>query len=79
MKQLKISLLIAFITFVAASCKKSDSGNSNSYPKQVSITYKVTSTTINSAALIQYKNESGGNTDVQILLYHILKQLQNCK
>jgi uncharacterized protein (UPF0333 family) len=64
MKQLKISLLLAFITFVIVSCKKSDSGTGNSYPKQVSITYKVTSTTINSAALIQYKNESGGNTDV---------------
>lgn len=64
MKLFKPSLFIAFIMFLATSCEKSDSDTGNIYPKQVSITYKVTSTTTNSATLIQYKNESGRNTDI---------------
>ena len=43
-----------------ASCKKSDSGTDNSYPKQVSITYKVSSTTTNDLVSITYDNETGG-------------------
>lgn len=64
MKQLKIPLLIAFITFAVASCKKSDSdtGSTNTYPKQVSITYRVSSTTTNTLVSITYDNETGGQT-----------------
>ncbi|MDV3462938.1 hypothetical protein CMV04_18185 [Elizabethkingia anophelis] len=41
-----------------------DNPSGSSYPKQVSITYKVTSTTTSSASIIKYKNETGGDTDV---------------
>lgn len=63
MKLLQTSLLIGLIMFLATSCKKSDydTGNS-SYPKQVNITYRVSSTTIDSLVSIMYDNESGGQT-----------------
>ncbi|VXB99745.1 conserved exported hypothetical protein [Flavobacterium sp. 9AF] len=66
MKTLKKMALITVIVSFFFSCSKEDSSSSsgNSYPKQVSITYKVTSTTTNAATLVQYKNETGGNTDV---------------
>ena len=50
--------------FIAASCKKSDSGTDNTYPKQVSITYRVSSTTTNNLVSITYDNETGGQTTV---------------
>ena len=47
---------------------RSDSNDDNpswsTYPKQVSIIYKVTSATTSSASNIKYKNETGGDTDV---------------
>lgn len=46
------------------SCSKDDDNSSSSYPKQVSITYIVSSTTASSASLVIYQNETGGNTDV---------------
>ncbi len=65
MKLFKTSLSIALIMFLAASCKKSDSGTGNSsYPKQVNITYRVSSATTNSLASITYDNESGGQVTV---------------
>jgi len=62
MKLLRTSLFIGLIILVAASCKKSNSGIENTYPKQVSITYKVSSTTTNSLVSITYNNETGGLT-----------------
>ncbi len=64
-KSLKSLIVILIFSFLFISCGKDDNApDSNVYPKQVSITYKVTSTTINSAVIIQYRNETGGNTDV---------------
>jgi hypothetical protein len=62
MKLLKMPLFIGLITLLASSCKKSDSGTSNSYPKQVDITYRVSSTTIDSLESITYDNQTGGQT-----------------
>ena len=64
MKQLSTSLFIALIILFAASCKKSDSDTDNTYPKQVSITYRVSSTTTNNLVSITYDNETGGQTTV---------------
>ncbi|MEC7263701.1 MAG: hypothetical protein VXW38_08165, partial [Bacteroidota bacterium] len=50
------------ISVFSACSKDDDSGNS--YPKDVSVTYKVSSTTTNMASLIKYRNETGGDTDV---------------
>lgn len=64
MKLIKTSLFIGFIILLAASCKKSDSNTDNTYPKQVSITYRVSSATTNSLVSITYDNETGGQTTV---------------
>lgn len=64
MKLLKTSLFIGLTMLLTASCKKSNSGTDNTYPKQVSITYKVSSTTANSLVSITYDNETGGQTTV---------------
>lgn len=64
MKLVKTSLFVAFSVFLAASCKKPDSDTGNTYPKQVSITYRVSSTATNSLVSITYDNESGGQTTV---------------
>ncbi len=61
-KTLLVVLATTLISLFSACSKDDDSGNS--YPKEVSITYKVSSTTTNMASLIQYRNETGGNTDV---------------
>lgn len=63
MKLLKTPLFIGFIILLAASCKKTDSGN-ETYPKQVDITYRVSSTTTNNVVSITYDNETGGQTTV---------------
>ena len=62
MKLLKTSLFMGLIILLAASCKKSGSDTDNTYPKQVSITYRVSSTTTNNLVSITYDNESGGQT-----------------
>lgn len=64
MKLLKTSLFIGFIMLLAVSCKKSDLDTDNAYPKQVNITYKVSSTTTNKLESITYNNETGGLTSV---------------
>lgn len=64
MKQFKTTLFIGLILFIAASCKKSGSDVDNTYPKQVSITYRVSSTTTNNLVSIIYDNETGGQTTV---------------
>ncbi|HRN49525.1 MAG TPA: MmpS family transport accessory protein [Niabella sp.] len=50
--------------FLATSCKKSGSDIGNNYPKQVNITYRVSSTATNSLVSITYDNETGGQTTV---------------
>jgi len=60
MKLFNTSLFIGLIILLAASCKKSGSGTDNTYPKQVSITYRVSSTTTNNLVSITYDNETGG-------------------
>lgn len=50
--------------FLFASCSKDDVLGTDKYPKQVSVTYKVTSNTTSSAFLVQYRNETGGTVDV---------------
>ncbi|MBS0424015.1 MAG: hypothetical protein JSR71_06225 [Proteobacteria bacterium] len=62
MKLFKASLFIGLITLLTVSCKKTDSGTGNAYPKQVDITYRVSSTTANSLVSITYDNETGGQT-----------------
>lgn len=64
MKQLKTALFIGLILLITASCKKSGSDVDNTYPKQVSITYRVSSTTTNNLVSIIYDNETGGQTTV---------------
>jgi len=69
MKTIKILstiLLLAFSAILLISCRSysNDDSGGNSYPKQVSITYKITSTTTSSLLHIGYKNETGGTTDV---------------
>jgi len=64
MKLFKPSLFIAFIMFLATSCKKSGSDTGNTYPKQVNITYRVSSTATNSLVSITYDNETGGQATV---------------
>lgn len=60
--------MVGFLLF-AVSCKKTDSdnvkpGNVNEYPKDVNITYRVSSTTTNQLDLITYGNETGGQTSI---------------
>jgi hypothetical protein len=62
MKLLKSSLFIAFIILLASSCKKPYPNNDIAYPKQVNITYKVSSITTNNLVSITYDNETGGQT-----------------
>jgi len=62
MKTFNTVFLILFIS-ILASCKKSNSDTGSNYPKQVNIVYKVSSTTVSSATIVQYRNETGGNTD----------------
>ncbi len=66
-KTLSTVLLLAFSAIFLISCRSDnndDNSGGNNYPKQVSVTYKVTSTTTSSASIVQYKNETGGNTDI---------------
>lgn len=64
MKQFKTSLFIGFIMLFTASCKKTDTGTGNAYPKQVNITYRVSSTTTSSLVSVTYDNETGGQSTV---------------
>jgi hypothetical protein len=57
-------LAIGLVTVFFVSCKKTSSGAGNMYPKQVFITYRVTSAAIDSVVLITYDNETGGKNTV---------------
>ncbi len=66
-KSLSVILLTVFLAIFSVSCRhdsNDDNPSGSTYPKQVSITYKVTSATTSSASIIKYKNETGGDTDV---------------
>ena len=60
----KSILLVASVLFVSASCgKDNDDPPAPSYPKTVSVEYRVSSSTgLTTAASIIYKNETGGLT-----------------
>lgn len=64
MKLFKTSLFIGLVILLATSCKKSGSDTGNNYPKQVNITYRVSSAATNSLISITYDNETGGQTTV---------------
>lgn len=64
MKLFKTSLFVGLVILFAASCKKSGSDTGNTYPKQVNITYRGSSTATNSLVSITYDNETGGQTTV---------------
>lgn len=64
MKLIKTSTLIGFIAWLALSCKKPHTETGSLYPRQVYITYRVSSTTANSLVSIIYDNETGGQTTV---------------
>lgn len=64
MKLIRFALFIGLITFIPVSCKKPGSDNSNAYPKQVDITYRVSSTSTNNLVSITYDNETGGQSTV---------------
>jgi len=67
MKSIKRNLLfisMSILTMLFMSCSKEDDNSSSSYPKQVSITYAVSSTTTASAAIVSYKNETGVDINV---------------
>lgn len=64
-----MKLSCSFLILIAASiligsCSKSGDGSGASYPKEVTITYRVTSPVIDSLVLITYDNETGGKTSV---------------
>lgn len=63
LKTLSVVFSVAIFMLFINSCSKDDAGV-DSYPKQVSVTYKVTSSTTSSAFLVQYRNETGGTVDV---------------
>ncbi len=68
MRSIKKSLLLGSIVIFGllfSSCTKDDdSGSGSTYPKQVSVTYSVSSATTSSASLVTYKNGIGVNVNV---------------
>ena len=67
LKSLSHLFLLAFSAILFISCRSDsnvDNSGGNTYPKQVSITYRITSTTKSSLFHIAYKNEIGGTTEV---------------
>lgn len=64
MKRVTHLMIVGVFLLFTASCKKTDSGSGGTYPRQVSITYRVSSITTNSLVLITYDNESGGQATV---------------
>lgn len=68
MKTTKTSIatfLAVVCTLFMVSCSSDDDNSGeNGYPKEVAVTYKVTSAAAGTLTLVQYKNETGGSTDV---------------
>ena len=64
MRLLSLILLLSVVT-MSVSCSKDDGDGGSSYPKTVSIRYRVTLTSGNFTNLaVGYTNESGGTTGV---------------
>lgn len=63
MKSFNIAILVLSISIIT-SCKKDKSNSGTSYPKQVNIVYKVSSSTTSTAAIVQYRNENGNIIEV---------------
>lgn len=59
-KFFQLVMLFISVSFILISCN--DYENETKYPKEVQITYKVTSTNTATAQAISYKNETGGMT-----------------
>ncbi len=59
MKQLSFFLAVSLFSVFCFSCSKPHPGTGGSYPKNVNILYKVSSTTANKLNVISYSNESG--------------------
>lgn len=64
MKQLPILFLTGLFLLFGFSCIKPVDNADIPYPKQVAITYKVSSTSVNSLVSITYDNETGGKTTI---------------
>ena len=66
-KKITILFAIAAFALLVTSCRKDDDSNdgpTNAYPRQVKITYVVTSPQPTTLQLIAYKNETNGMTNV---------------
>lgn len=59
-KFFQLVMLLISVSFILSSCNNDE--NETKYPKEVQITYKVTSTNTTTAQAISYKNETGGMT-----------------
>lgn len=64
MKQIKLILMTASVLLLVSHCKKPISSTGSGYPKQVNITYKVSSSSTSNLVSITYDNETGGQTSV---------------
>lgn len=64
-KIFKLPTLLFILSILFISCSKDDDSPINTtYPKEVQITYKMSSTNTATAQAISYKNESGSMTTV---------------
>lgn len=59
-KFFQLVMLLISVSFILFSCNNDE--NETNYPKEVQITYKVTSINTTTAQAISYKNETGGMT-----------------
>jgi hypothetical protein len=60
-----LAVLSLFVVVATTGCKKDGDSSSNSYPKDVSIEYKVTNVSGVGTIDISYNNASGGLTQLQ--------------
>lgn len=64
MKLLKTTMLSGLFLLLFSACKNKDADSGNAYPKNLSITYRVSSIATNKLVSITYDNESGGLTTI---------------
>jgi hypothetical protein len=61
-----LGVLLLFTAFFAACCKiKDDNSSFNTYPKQVSVTYRVNSLSTTTLNSLRYSNETGGTNQAK--------------
>lgn len=66
MKKMKtLSSVLLLFTLLFAACGKNDDDNPNTYPKQVSVTYRLSSTSATTLSNANYTNQSGGSDQIQ--------------